>query len=119
MTRSRAIALVVFLALAGYDFSFRPQRLVDSFKALRCCREHCQKSGPISAAERCCGVAQDQAGLRAVHTNAADIHAAAADIMLPGAVDVAPALVVEALVIATCEPSRAPPIFLSNQAFLL
>jgi hypothetical protein len=118
MNRGRAIALVILVALVGYDFGFQPQRLVDSFKAMRCCREHCQKSGPVSAAERCCGVIEDQAGLRAVHVNAPDLRAAA-DIDLPGVVDAAPSIVVASRVTTEAEPSRSPPIFLTNQSFLL
>lgn len=118
MSRSRLTALIVLLVLAGYDFSFQPQRLVDSFQALRCCREHCQKSGPISAAERCCGVAADQAGLRAVHAHAVDV-GAAATALLPGTIDQTPITAVEVVVTANAEPSRAPPLFLSNQSFLL
>ncbi len=118
MNRGRAIAVLLLLALAGYDFGFQPQRLVDSFKAMRCCREHCQKSSPVGATERCCGVVEDQAGLRAVHASAPDLRAAA-DVDLPGIVGAAPPVVVESLVTAKAEPSRSPPIFLTNQSFLL
>lgn len=116
MSRSRTIALLVLLVLAGYDFGFQPQRLVASFKALRCCTEHCQKPRPISAAERCCGVAQDQAGLRAVHAASPD-PGADAIVVLPGVVELPAPTVVAADAVIDAQPSRAPPIFLAKQVF--
>jgi len=110
--------MVVLLMLAGYDFGFQPHRLVASFRAMQCCRENCHKSRPLSAAERCCGVAQDHAGLRAVHANAPDLRAGAIAVT-PDQIDIAPMIIAEADIVSASEPSRPPPIFLANQALLL
>lgn len=118
MRRGQSIALLVLFALTAYDFSVRPQRLVESFKALRCCTQHCQKSGNMSEAERCCGVVQDQAGLRAVHAGSPDVGAAAA-IVLPGRLELPAPILIEVSWTQTAEPSRAPPIFLANQSLLI
>jgi hypothetical protein len=119
MRRRHGIALIVLLVLAGYDFTIRPQRLVESFRAMRCCSEHCQRPSNMNSAERCCKVTQDQAGLRAVDTTSPDVDGPSA-VVFPGSIVSLSAPEPSDLVPPWgCDPSRSPPIFLSNSSLLL
>lgn len=119
MRRGPFIALIALIVLASYDLSVRPQRLVESFRAMRCCAEHCQRPGNMSSAERCCGVAQDHAGLRAVDNTSPDFDGAVA-VVVPGWAAATPAgPQVQVALTPRVDPSRSPPIFLSNLALLL
>ena len=116
MRRGPSIALIALFVLASYDLSIRPQRLIESFRVMRCCVEHCQRPGNMSSAERCCGVAQDAGGLRAVSAVAPDFGGVAA-VLLPARVEVFKPT--ENAVALADEPSRGPPIFLSHLSLLL
>lgn len=118
MRHGHAIALVAIVVIGGYDLSTSPQRLAQSFAAMRCCAEHCRKGVNMSGAERCCGVAQDQAGVRAVHAAPC---AAGQDVpaAFSATVEVTPSTSRCLTWPAGTEPSRAPPLFVVNRTFLL